>query len=290
MNKNKLQLFILGIILFSSAITIILANNKTILNILAGEDDKPKNINLSNVTANSFTLSYLTDKNALGTVKYGSEINNLDRIAIDDRDQLTQKIKPYTTHTITIRELEEKTKYYFLITSGENFYPSKNEFYMVETGEKITKNPSSQLPISGRVIDENNKPLKDILVFLKINGSQKLSSLTKENGYYTFPTNSLRNENLNDYFLISPEAQLTITAHSNEKNSSINILGLNTNPVIDLKLISSSNTNNSEALPTVKGPITSPIPTKTPTQKIDDSKENSSDIITFIESLTGIFK
>src|SRR5258708_6437487 len=66
----------------------------------------PKNIQISNITDNGFTVSFLTDDSTVSFVKYGTTATALNLQVSDDRDQISGTVSTYTTHYISLRELQ----------------------------------------------------------------------------------------------------------------------------------------------------------------------------------------
>src|SRR5689334_14323360 len=94
------------ILLLSLFLTVIVAKNRNIFQSGATANEDPKNVEITNITDTSFTVSYTTDAKVLGTVTSGLNPNNLDTITLDDRDQLSQTVNSYNVHSITLNELK----------------------------------------------------------------------------------------------------------------------------------------------------------------------------------------
>ena len=219
-------LIILGIV----ATTILVVGRNTFL-IKAGPSSIPKNIQNTNISDSSFTVTYDTDASVIGTINFGEDSNNLDQIVLDDRDQLSQKINNYTSHSITANTLKPNTTYYYTVTSGSEAITNNGQPFEIKTGIVIANPPNSQKPVSGRVINPDGTTPSDGLVFLSIPGSQILSTLLKEDGTFTIPLNTLRNENYNDYYNLNNDSKIEIKIISNNLNSLINLSKNQLSPV-----------------------------------------------------------
>lgn len=243
---------LIGLILITAGtiITTLLVKNDAIFQIKAGPGDNPKNIKISNISDSSFTVSYTTDDQVIGTVSYGIDSNNLDSITLDDRDQLSQNISRYEAHSITLRNLESDTKYYFNITSGNKKYLNNGSNFEVFTGSGITENPSSQIPISGKVILPNGNIPKDGLVYAKTSESQLISALLKEDGTYTIPLNTLRNTNLSEYVKIDSNTLINIDIYAESLFSSVSVSSAEISPVPLVTLSGSFDFSNASNDPT----------------------------------------
>ena len=84
------------------------------------QNTTPNQVKITNVTDTSLTVSWMTAKPATGIVKFGGETNNIKQKALDDRDQLSGESGLFEVHHVTLKNLSQKTKYYFKIESGGN--------------------------------------------------------------------------------------------------------------------------------------------------------------------------
>lgn len=239
LNKKFPAGFWFLIIIVGVILTTLLVQTGSLLRINAGPGQEPKNVAITNISDSSFTLVYTTDDSVIGTINYGSDQNNLDSVALDDRDQLSQSVNKYTVHSVTVRELEPDTSYYFSITSGDKEYLNNNSLYSTKTGSLIESQPSSSLPLSGKVILPDSSIPTEALVTVSVNGAQALSTISKTNGSYAIPLNSLRNESLDQYFGLDKSSILNIKIMSGGMSSSVNVSESQASPV---PIITLSNT------------------------------------------------
>jgi hypothetical protein len=229
-------LIILGII----ATTLLVVNRSSYL-IKAGPSSTPKNIQITNISDSAYTVTYSTDASVIGTINFGENPNVLDQTTLDDRDQLSQQINNYNSHSITTNNLKPNTTYFFTITSGSDNINNNGQPFSVKTGSQISEAPSFQKPISGRVINPDGTSPKDGLVFLTIPGAAKLSTLIKNNGTYTLPINTIRNENLSNYLNIKNDSKIELKIESNNLNSVINTT---VNQISPVPIVTLSNNYN----------------------------------------------
>ena len=108
---SRITLILLIIGLFAG---IYLVSQKTNLFSKADVSTAPQEVKVSNISDNSFTVSWITGKPATGFIKYGSEA--LEETVQDDRDAGSQELR--TTHHVTIKKLEPDKTYYYQINSG----------------------------------------------------------------------------------------------------------------------------------------------------------------------------
>lgn len=229
-----LLLITIGII-----VTTYLVKSGVFFDINAGPAQDPKNIEISNIDDSSFTLTYTTDGQVIGTINFGTSPKVLDKVVLDDRDQLTQSLNKYKIHSITARSLQANMAYYFTITSGDKQYLDKGRLFNTKTGSVIDKNPSMQEPMSGKAILPDGSIPTEGLVYVSIDGAQKLSAFLKNDGSYTVSLNNLRNAALDDYFNLDQNSIINIEINSENLSSSVSVSKDQISPV---PIITLSNT------------------------------------------------
>ena len=235
----------LGIIVIGIAFTTFLVKGPTPFQIQADPKSEPKNIQITNVSDASFTVAYTTDDIVIGTITYGTNPKKLDQIALDERDQLSQRVNEYQAHSITTNNLTPNTTYYFTIKSGAKKFDNNGELFMVKTGSVISSPPTTQIPMAGTVVEPKGKSVSDGLVIVTISGAQKISGLIRNNGNYTIPLNNLRTSDLGSYYLLDDNSIIKIEAISNNLISNVNISRNQISPVPFITL--SKNYNFSDA-------------------------------------------
>ena len=164
-------LFGLLFILLGTVATIFLVKNGSLFLINAGPGQDPKNVGITNISDVSFTLTYVTDDKIIGTINYGTDPGNLNTVALDDRDQLSQSVNEYNIHSITLKNLNPEFVYYFNIISGNKTYLKNGSPYNVKTGPVIENDPSDKEPLSGKIILPDGSSPTEGLVYLTINGA-----------------------------------------------------------------------------------------------------------------------
>lgn len=228
---------ILGVLLIflGIVVTTFLVNQTTIFRIKAGASNVPKNVKITNITDNSFTVSYLTDESVLGSINIGAG-DKMDGTALDERDQASGAPGSYKVHSITARNLSSSTKYSFSIVSGADKFLNNNAPYSVTTGGKIDAQPSDQKPLAGKIITEIGDPPEEGIVYLNVQAGQEVSILLKNDGSYILPLNSLRDESLSSYFIFPNNALLTITVFGDSVSSTATTSLSQINPVPTITL------------------------------------------------------
>lgn len=202
---------ILGIFLItiSVGITTFLVNQGSLFQINASPAEQPQNVRITNVTDSSFSVSYSTEGSVIGSINYGNDVV-LGQSGLDDRDQESGNLANHKIHNITIRNLTPLTKYYFTITSGKDSYMNNDKPFEITTGASLTQTPSSQTPVTGKVILPSGSAPSEAIIYLTTDNSQVISVLVKPDGDYVLPLNSLRTGNLSSYYNFSQNSNITI--------------------------------------------------------------------------------
>lgn len=195
----------------------------------------PKNVKITNVTDSSFTVSYTTDDQVIGSVNFGED-TKLGQVTRDDRDQKSGEFTLVKLHNITIRNLKPKTNYFFTITSGENTFSNNDQPYQISTASLITENPNQQEPITGNVLLPDGSNAKEAIVFVTIDNAQTISTLIKSDGSYILPLNSLRTSDLNSYFEFSDNIIKMLILGEDDQASNVILSLSQINPVPSITL------------------------------------------------------
>ncbi len=206
MKKNKIPT-IFGIILLAIGLVIgvILVQNQQIFKSGASGDAAPKDVRITNVTDESFTVSWVTEKEAGGFIKWGENASLGKTLGGEETaDTLT--------HSVTVTSLKPLSNYFFKINSAGEDYDNNGSPWQIQTGPTLSKNPSTTL-LSGSLIDENSQPLKDALIYISISGAQPLSTQTSITGAWVVPVSEIRTEKLDNIFVVSDTTPITIFAN-----------------------------------------------------------------------------
>jgi hypothetical protein len=196
----------------------------------AAPSETPRNIQVTNVTDTSFTVSYVTDASVLGTLAYAKDPSG-GKVGLDDQDQQTGAPSPHQIHHLTVQKLDPGTKYYFTIVSGTTSILDNGQPFTVTTGSTITVPPSNQAPLVGKVTLPDGSIPAAGLVYVSSDNSQMLSVLLQQDGGYVLPLNSLRTKDFSSYATISNSTVLHLQIENATMNSSVSVLASQTNPV-----------------------------------------------------------
>ncbi|MCJ7829716.1 fibronectin type III domain-containing protein, partial [Patescibacteria group bacterium] len=166
----------------------------------------PSQSKVTNITDNSFTVSWLTEDKTSGFVKYGTE-QNLSFTAADDRNQLSGKTDNFNTHHITLKNLKPATAYLFKIGSGNKIFDSNGQPYQVTTA-KTAKTPPANDVAYGTVVNQSGQAVEGAVVYLSLANASPASTLTKASGSWVIPLNLIRSADLADWASYDKEASI----------------------------------------------------------------------------------
>jgi len=177
-----------------------------------------RNMTVVNPAPSEFALYWLTDTKEMGWVIYGSSPNNLDKIALDERDLQNQK-NAYYHHFVRIRDLNLGTTYYYKIVSDNQVVASENEPFSFTTLQSF--NPGLQAnPAYGKVIQNNGDPLENAIIILHFKGAIPLLAITKTTGEWLIPLNGLVNKEDRAVLSFKDSDVFTLDIFSEEKDIS----------------------------------------------------------------------
>lgn len=166
----------------------------------------PKQVRITNIAENSFSVSWVTDKKTQGHLLYG-ESKDFLTIANDDRDQLSGEKGSFYTHHVTVRGLKPNTDYFFKIVSdGENF-DNNGSFYQVKTGPSLSNPPPNDI-VYGTVLKPDGTPAGGVIVYLSLANASPLSTLTRSSGTWAIPLNLSRTSDLSSWLSYDKEASV----------------------------------------------------------------------------------
>jgi len=202
MKKEKIPTIIGLVILVIGIITgVFLIKSQQIFKLGASSEETPKDVRISNITDSSFTVSWTTDKETLGFVKWGKNANNLDKV---ENDTISEE---GYIHSSTIRSLNAQTEYYFKINSNSKDYDNQGTVWKVKTGLQLAE-PTKNIVISGNVLNPNGTPTVNSLIYFSVGGGSLLSTVTSKTGSWLMPISQTRNKNLDSYVTINESSSL----------------------------------------------------------------------------------
>ncbi len=191
----------------------------------------PGQVEVSNVTSNSFTVSWVTQNMAAGFLSYGTDEGNLNSVARDKRDLMSSEYQQHQTHYVQVTGLSPGTEYFFVINSGRMAYTTaEGSSYIVTTA--TGSDVIGELPtISGTIQNVDGGVEEGAIVLISGPNLSKQSTLSDENGNWTIVLAQAFNPTLNGAGGIDGEDEIWIRTNSVGGNSSALLLGKQINDI-----------------------------------------------------------
>ncbi len=172
--------------------------------IKAEEVSIPQNVRITNLSDNSASLSWITDKEITGFIVWGTAPGSL---AQSQKSESKSRI-----HHFNLRSLKPSTLYYYKIGSGSKTYDNNGSPYIFTTAP-IAPVPPTPDEVYGKVNGVIG-PASGAVVYLTLkdqdgqgsNGSSTIiSSLTSSSGSFATDLGNTRSADLSNYFSYSRE-------------------------------------------------------------------------------------
>jgi hypothetical protein len=183
----------------------------------ATPNEEPQNVSVSNITNNSFTVTFTTLDPTLSAV----QINNPDSpsVAFDIRD--TQGNQAYINHFITVTNLKPNTQYKFTLLSNGDEYTDNGNLYTATTANGDAPSSGSKYTLSGKVIMPNGEDASDVLLNITIPNAAPISAITNNQGEYFIPTYLVRNISHDQILTLVPNTNIDLSAKKGDLTSNI---------------------------------------------------------------------
>lgn len=175
----------------------------------ASGDKTPANVMVSNISDNSFTVTFTTTARANSAISVSSE--TLEPTTFFDIRNSSSADNSYFSHYINVSNLKPLTMYEFSILSDGQTYLQNGHKYSIKTGPKLIIIPKTTGKVSGKVLLPTGEAAIDTIAITQIQGGQLLSTLTKSNGTFSIPLKFLRSESLNSYYTPTKTTPLSTT-------------------------------------------------------------------------------
>jgi hypothetical protein len=180
----------------------------------ASPETVPQKVKITNLTENSFVVSWTTQGQAVGYILLGEDEKQLKRSVADQRDQLSGEGGQYKMHHIYVRELRPSTTYYFKIGSGEReLFDNNGVPFTVQTAAVLGTPPPPET-IYGTVLTPAKTAADDTIVYVGIPGSTPLSALVQQKGSFAIPLSTARTLTLDSYVSIDPSTTIEMLVQS----------------------------------------------------------------------------
>lgn len=226
---------LLGILLVIALVSIIAVGSETLLQsqTRASGSIQPADVTISNITDTTFTVSWTTSVPASGAISVASGVLS-SNVIFDNQD--TKEQGTYTSHIATYRGATGDTSYAVTIVSNGKKSLDGNKPYIVRTAPALTTPSGNLEPAYGTIINADKSPVKGALVYLTLDGSQTLSTVTKQSGTWLIPLNLIRTKDLTSYLPVTERMNVNISVVSNGLSTTAVTDTLNNSPVPDMML------------------------------------------------------
>lgn len=229
MLKEKKIPTILGLLILIGGVFAgaVLTNKNTNFISKASTDCQPINPQITNITNNSASISFITESSCLSSLLINNQTINNSAVLSDD-----QKSK---IHYFDVNNLDSSTKYeYSFINDGKTY---KNSSYQFETASNSSGSiPSSNLAW-GRVFTPELKAASKVIVFINIPNASPLSALVTTSGNWNISlANSFNESKTNRFNLIKNISEEIIVIDQEKQTTQIIANTSQNDPVPDIIL------------------------------------------------------
>jgi len=280
LSKRQLITFVgFLIILISLPLAIFLVQQQQIYRGRAlGPEAVPTNVKIANLHGGGFSVSWTSVnpttgafQETTGSVFWGTDQNNLNQEAFDDRGQDISS----TTHHVSIFNLNPNTTYYLKIKSGPDNYGKSGESW-VKAGVAVQQATPVELtlsgnpqPIYGYIKNQAGNKVEGALVYAKLKKddsetkSALMSTVTKTDEGWVMDAKNARMENLTSFFGFDDNDQVLIEIQAAQNGiASANFAINQCSPAQDITVVPPTVTPTLTSTPTL-GPTATPTPTAT---------------------------
>lgn len=192
--KRIPTVFAFVLLLLGIGVTIFLVQRGTFIVSQAAPDHSPRDVVVSNVTDNSFTVTFWTQDPSTTAIVVEGDFYLSD---------LTGEQAASSTHSIEVRDLEPGIEYDFSIVSQGEEYLNGDELHMTMTADPLPGNFPEIIPLSGRVLLPDGGAASGALVYLTVEDSQIVSTVTGPDGEYVFNfPGGIRTNDLKGFYIL----------------------------------------------------------------------------------------
>lgn len=170
------------VLVFGIVAGVFMINSRQVFKLGANVDALPKNVRFSNVTNTSFTVSWTTDIESEGFVKWGTNDLSLSKVSLGEGSGKS------FVHSATVVGAEPNTKVYLKINSNGKDYDNDGISWQQNTEPNIV-NSNQNLIASGNILKVDASTPAVAIVYLTVNGTL-LSALSSQGGSYVIPVST----------------------------------------------------------------------------------------------------
>lgn len=225
----------------------------------------PKEVKITNIADNKFTVSWTTSGLTNGAIEYGKVGETLDKRVSDDRGESHTGL----THHVTVADLQPNTNYAFRILSGTPVrrFDNNGSVYSVATGSTI-----SGVPAARSLYGEVNGGTTDTLVYVTMPDAQPASMTLTSTGSYSIPLSTIRSADMRNFVTYDPAATVvSLFLDNGKEKSQITASTTNISPVPVITLGQDADFRNAVTTPTQVAQVELASPSTSP-QEIPEAQ------------------
>lgn len=202
MNKRIPTIFGLLLLVVGLVSGVFLTQNPNLPWLNASTISVPQNVHISNITHNSFTVSWSTNEPTTSIIKFGSEPHKLNNMVVSSQEQRY-------THHVEVDGLESSSEYYYQINSISKLNSFVQDVNKVKTGREIAPKHITELA-SGKIITQSGLEVSEAIVYVDIPGGNLLSDTTTTKGEWVIAISNMRSKDLSNYLRIKNDDEVKI--------------------------------------------------------------------------------
>jgi len=195
----------LVVIVVGLAASLFLVKRSQVLFLRAKEGTIPGQIKVTNITDNSFTVSWFTSELAEGSVRSGTKPGAIDIQNLDERDLNSGEKESHFSHYVSLNNLNPGTVYYFEIYSDSYKYDDNGKPYQITTAPEAKSKESASDLSYGSVFGIDGGPAEGAIVYFNVGDSTLQSSLVTSAGNWAVSLSQARTLDLSDFVTYSPD-------------------------------------------------------------------------------------
>ena len=170
------------ILIFGLMAGVFLINSKQIFKLGAEGETAPQNVRISNITDTSVTISWTTDIETTGYVKWGGSTNKLNKVSSEEDSDKN------LIHSIDLDEISPDSDIFFVIGSSGKTYDNNGVVWQTKTNSNQTA-MAKPITAAGTVLQSDAQTPANALVYLSINGIL-ISNITSFEGSFVIPVSN----------------------------------------------------------------------------------------------------
>jgi len=210
----------------------------------------PQELLVANITDNSASVIWHTDKPVIGKVKINDN-------SINDERDINTAPQERVSHFVTISNLAPQTDYQFHIEMNGLTYPDQPIKFKTISTELNERSLQEQTypPIRGTLLTQNQVPIEEGIIVLKLPNAIPKASYITTNGNYVLPLTKIITSDLSDIVRITDKLPATLEARKGQLASLIQL----TLPVAN-QLAPVTLGKNENLIEFLSQPISTPLP------------------------------